>query len=531
MSVSEDQLSKSQAGPNIEGDPGQWTTMDALDQYRSRGQTHPFAVVIWWTDRTAAIACPYCQRVHKHGCSPPLRHDLTSRASHCQNSAELSLQYTLLFPFSEHPEAARLHLCFEIDKINIRFKTIGVDAKETTDESIDDVENAFWELVIADNENEDDEDAEDKVKAGEANERVKVTKKIMQRSILLDDNKDAIDFVSFCVSNELRRARSVYEQSPHQSQLLNDKDSAGDTILSLTAMNGHAEVVTFLLEKGAEVDTVNAKGRTPLMEAALWGHSLVVSQLLRAAASIQHRDYRGHTALGLAKDSRQNEEERASRSFMYSDDLDKQKHRRFIVVLLQGTHSLPHEVSGITIDNAESACIRHSPIDPQSSKYALLISSIEIPVENCRKTVALLIRCGSFPVACAKNGRSKTIQGVNFLNGSYWTNEVLNLCATVDHDLPLDDLDGDQPGRFHACHAGKQLMAFFVHKHRISKRERDGDKGLAELAKVHFPVNLPHVQIIASTPMCEDCEVFRAKLQRHSGVSIKVTIPYCATVA
>lgn len=112
--------------------------------------------------------------------------------------------------------------------MNKRFKTIGVDAEEATEDSINDLEDAFRASAITDNEDEEDENEDE----GNKNEgRVKFTKKMKQRPIFLEDDEDAINFVSFCVSNKLRWARIVYEQSPQQQQskLLNEKNRAGDT--------------------------------------------------------------------------------------------------------------------------------------------------------------------------------------------------------------------------------------------------------------------------------------------------------------
>ncbi len=371
MPLSKDPVLEFEAAPK-EYNLRHWTTKDALDRYLNKGYTYPFVIVTCWTDCTAAVACPYCQHIHRHGCVPPNQHDLTSRASHCGYQPELFLQYTILFPISEHPEAARAGLCFEIDKVKKRFKTIGVDAEEATEDSINDLEDAFRASAITDNEDEEDENEDE----GNKNEgRVKFTKKMKQRPIFLEDDEDAINFVSFCVSNKLRWARIVYEQSPQQQQskLLNEKNRAGDTVLSMTAMEGHDEVIEFLLKKGAKADTANAKGRTPLMEAALWGRSAVVKRLMDARASVKDRDRRGRTALDLAEDCRQNEEERASQSFIYSDDLDKRQPRRIIVALLGGAFPLPHKTSGVTIGRAESARIYKSGISGISSTYTLRI--------------------------------------------------------------------------------------------------------------------------------------------------------------
>jgi hypothetical protein len=48
----------------------QWTARDAFNQYLRRGSTHPFALVVWWTHRTVAVACPYCHMFIDMVCNP-----------------------------------------------------------------------------------------------------------------------------------------------------------------------------------------------------------------------------------------------------------------------------------------------------------------------------------------------------------------------------------------------------------------------------------------------------------------------------
>lgn len=434
---------------------------------------------------------------------------------HCGHPPQLNLQYTILFPFSEHPEAAKLGLSFEIDKVNKRFKTIGVDAEEATGDSLDGLVDDFQASALTDNEDEAEDEENN-------NKGLKSTKTVERISNFLEDDENAIDFVGFCVSNKLCWARNVYGKSPQQSRLVVEKDKAGNTVLSMTAMDGHDEVVEFLLEKGAKVHTVNAKGRTPLMEAALWGRSAVVKRLMSHGASVNDKDREGRPALDLAKDCRRNEEERASRSRMYSGNLDKRQQRRIITALLGGSFSHSSRISKTTIGKAAPARIYRSGVPGISSTYTLLTSAIEMPVENFHKTVAFLNRGGSFPVVRAKSGWSNITEDPDYLDSFHWTNEVFKVCKTIRHKVSPDKYDGAEPGMFNACHAEKQLMAFFAHKHRFAKEELDEDEDLAKLSLVHSPRRLKEATILVSTPICDDCEAFRVAFQRYFKVSIDI---------
>ena len=53
-----------------------------------------------------------------------------------------------------------------------------------------------------------------------------------------------------------------------------------------------------------------------------------------------------------------------------------------------------------------------------------------------------------------------------------WTNEVMHIAGVVGHTLaPSLEKDGDVPGRFYACHAEKQLTAYFIAKHVFLPRD------------------------------------------------------------
>ena len=78
---------------------------------------------------------------------------------------------------------------------------------------------------------------------------------------------------------------------------------SGITALIAAAYNGHERVVDLLLQRGAEVNLQDSKGRTALMKAAYSNHDpTVVSRLLRAGADMTLHDVDGKTALKHAEE-------------------------------------------------------------------------------------------------------------------------------------------------------------------------------------------------------------------------------------
>jgi ankyrin repeat protein len=67
--------------------------------------------------------------------------------------------------------------------------------------------------------------------------------------------------------------------------------------ISLTAENGHEAVVKLLLEKGAELDSEDRRGQTPLSLVAEKGHEAVVKLLLEKGAELDSKDVAARTPL------------------------------------------------------------------------------------------------------------------------------------------------------------------------------------------------------------------------------------------
>jgi len=82
---------------------------------------------------------------------------------------------------------------------------------------------------------------------------------------------------------------------------INAMNERGQTALIRAAEYQRTEVVTFLLEKGADVDIVGGRyARTALMEAAGAGNTVIIKQLVEKGADINAKDHESSTPLFFA---------------------------------------------------------------------------------------------------------------------------------------------------------------------------------------------------------------------------------------
>ena len=65
---------------------------------------------------------------------------------------------------------------------------------------------------------------------------------------------------------------------------VNLTDASGNTLLMLAAYHGHADTVTALADRGADVDRLNDRGQSPLAGAVFKAEDAVVAALLAAGA-------------------------------------------------------------------------------------------------------------------------------------------------------------------------------------------------------------------------------------------------------
>lgn len=105
----------------------------------------------------------------------------------------------------------------------------------------------------------------------------------------------------------------------------------------------------------------------------------------------------------------------------------------------------------------------------------------EYPISTSYKTVAHLVRGGSFPSIGAMSGWSHSSVHALRVNGRQWTDDVFYISEVVGHVLPSDSKDQGKVGQYNACHAEKQLIAYFIDRHVFLPRDRLPDSHLERI--------------------------------------------------
>ena len=69
------------------------------------------------------------------------------------------------------------------------------------------------------------------------------------------------------------------------------------SVIKIASFNGHAGIVSILLNSGANPHTANKKGLTPLMSACHNGHEEVVNLLISSGVDIDAQNEDGESAI------------------------------------------------------------------------------------------------------------------------------------------------------------------------------------------------------------------------------------------
>jgi uncharacterized protein len=100
------------------------------------------------------------------------------------------------------------------------------------------------------------------------------------------------DFVKFAKNGNLNEVKRTF-----RPEIINIRDKENDTALLKASANCNAtQVVSFLLENGANVDDRDLIDQTPLIVASQHGCKAIVELLLKAGSNIKHKNQQGETA-------------------------------------------------------------------------------------------------------------------------------------------------------------------------------------------------------------------------------------------
>ena len=120
----------------------------------------------------------------------------------------------------------------------------------------------------------------------------------------------------------------------------------------------------------------------------------------------------------------------------------------------------------------------------------IMVQTFQTPLDTPWKTVACMTRGLALPYTFAVSGWTRGLHGTadGALDRSRWIDKVFQLAEIVQHDLQVDDRDGNgMPGSYLACHSEKQVLAYFIYHHTSAYLELDDpDEILDSLRRLSF---------------------------------------------
>ncbi|QMW46793.1 hypothetical protein G4B11_010248 [Aspergillus flavus] len=434
-------------------------------------KTFPEADVIWWNASSYYVRCPFCEEVHHHGINWKTNR---LRISHCEKMET----YLCCFPIGDQGQVA-----YEIDKRRGRCTNICVSPDSDTED--DDVDHLAIELAQ------------------------KATIAAQRADTYADINEDAKEIVTIdpghgiepfeqkrifvpigdCVNGDTRAVERYLETSSEAQLFIRGRDYDGKTTLISAAAEPSSEMVSLLIKHGAEVNAVDKRGRSALMEAALFGRAENVKVLLQNGADKNTRDSDNRMAIDFARDHYKNRRERYERTGgnlisssnrlpgRHEDTFKRDIDRQDIVRLFSGENRKSKIVFGSPPTLSGSKSYSFTP-SPRQDSLVLHGPIEEYPISSSYKTVARLERGGKFPSIGAMSGWAHgSVQSLR-VDGRQWTDDVFYISNVAGHALASHSCDQGKDGRYNACHAEKQLIAYFIDRHVFLPRDADPDSEL-----------------------------------------------------
>ncbi|KOC16892.1 putative ankyrin repeat domain [Aspergillus flavus AF70] len=415
-------------------------------------KTFPEADVIWWDASSYYVRCPFCEEVHHYGINSKTNR---FRISHCEKMET----YLCCFPIGDQGQVA-----YEIYKRRGRCTNICVSPDSDTED--DDADHLAIDLAQ------------------------KATIAAQRADTYADINDSIRRKLSPSIQGTALSPVERYLETSSEAQLfIPGRDYDGKTTLISAGAKPSSEMVSLLIKHGAEVNAVDKRGRSAFMEAALFGRAENVKILLQNGADKNTRDSDNRMAIDFARDHYKNRRERYERTGgnlisssnrlpgRHEDTFKRDIDRQDIVRLFSGENrkskivfGSPPTLSGFksysfTPSPRQDSLVLHGPID-------------EYPISSSYKTVARLERGGKFPSIGAMSGWAHgSVQSLK-VDGRQWTDDVFYISDVAGHVLASHSCDQGKEGRYNACHAEKQLIAYFIDRHVFLPRDAGPDSEL-----------------------------------------------------
>lgn len=304
------------------------------------------------------------------------------------------------------------------------------------------------------------------------------------------------------------------------------RDTQGCSLLAhLIAQGRYAEAQSTVRLEIVEVDSCDARGRTPLMEAALWGQVNTVVSLLEAGADPLLGDWEDRTAADYASESARNDRERSERHVSYSEDPYVKKADRAQVRTFLVSQTFVDNRTTWHLDDSASLFFYKSPEDSKISFFAPGNGS---HIANQGKTAAILSRGDQFPLIFAVSGWSTKYldipcqAGLERLNPVFWTHRTMKIAKETGFEFPTESGDQGNPGSFCASHAEAKLVSYYFDRYWASKVDETGlpvDEKFAEMCRNLRP--RPEGRIDISQNPCMSCQRWLKHIVNITGFSLE----------
>lgn len=430
---------------------------------------HPKIPVLYWDMNNVYVECPYCEEKHRHGFSLSGK-----RMSNCYPGGG----YEFVYPVDLEQELVG----YEIDKTRAYFVNVGLTS-DRTGHRLDPLNAIEDELA-------DMFGSTLNLMPTNAKPEASLEEDSSEMTVIDLPNGDKFELkaitiaISKCLFGNTPFIKQYINMSIEAQLFLHGRDKCGNTTLIMAAAEESYEMISLLLENGANVNAINHCGRNALMEAALWGWIETVKILLNFDANKSLRDHRGRCAKDFAEPCRENEEERNTRSPQAAEKQVYQRNgdRRHIAILLRDPDADNQNVYTKPLSNSQ---LNNYSFKKSSANMTITLSGPiqEYSVPQITKTAALLDRGDQFARVSATSGWGRDALPVNRAMERNWVEQVDYIACIVGHTFqpaPSPEFDHGTPGKYYASHAEKKLIAYFLDKHVFLPEDRSPHQALGE---------------------------------------------------